>query len=412
VIFNVHRRCGNLADRQCPSPRRSTRLRVFGQPFWRGFVSVFNAGLCALLLSASGNVSAASHDGEHFDWSEGEAQPTQVGEISRHPTDMPRSADYRVYENGQFRERASNRSGPMTHEVHFDIQEVLTEVVKGTSLELWTFGGRIPGPMIRVRVGDYIDFHLHNPRTNRFSHNVDFHAVTGPGGGSDRLDTLPGSESRIKARLTMPGVYIYHCAFPDIPSHLSHGMYGLVVVEPEKGLPRVDHEYYLMQSEFYTEKGGGLAFPNLTGKGLLAFSGEYGNLEQPTFVVFNGRPEAIQGDRAIGVLGGPIRTGQTARFFVGNIGPNLASSFHMIGAMFNKVYVEGSFGVVNTDVQTTLIPSGGAVAVETKFEVPGDYPIIDHSIFRIHKGASATVHVEGAQNKSLFEPKGYSEGIR
>jgi nitrite reductase (NO-forming) len=227
-----------------------------------------------------------------------------------------------------------------------------------------------------------------------------------------RLDTLPGSESHLKAKLLMPGVFIYHCAFPDIPSHLSHGMYGLVVVEPVKGLPRVNHEYYLMQSEFYTQKGGSLAYPNLTGQGRLAFDGQYANLEQPTFVVFNGRPEAIYGQRAIGVLGGPIRTGETVRLFVGDIGPNLPSSFHMIGAMFDKVYVEGSFGLVNTDVQTTLIPSGGAVAVETKFVVPGDYLIVDHSIFRLHKGASAVVHVEGAENKSIFEPKGYSEGIR
>jgi len=300
----------------------------------------------------------------------------------------------------------------MTHEVHFDVQEVVADVVKGTSMEFWTFGGRIPGPMIRARVGDTIDFHLHNPKNSQFPHNVDFHAVTGPGGGSVRLDTLPGSESRLTAKLLVPGVFIYHCAFPDIPSHISHGMYGLVVVEPEKGLPRVDHEYYLVQSEFYTSKGGSLSYPNLAGEGRLAFDGQYGNLEQPTFVVFNGRPEAIHGSRAIGVLGGPIRTGETVRLFVGDIGPNLASSFHTIGEMFDKVYVEGSFGLVNTDVQTTLIPSGGAVAVETKFEVPGDYLIVDHSIFRLHKGAFATVHVEGAEDKSIFDPKGYSEGIR
>jgi nitrite reductase (NO-forming) len=177
--------------------------------------------------------------------------------------------------------------------------------------------------MIRARVGDSIDFYLRNPKSSQFPHNVDFHAVTGPGGGSVRLDTLPGSESHLKAKLLMPGVFIYHCAFPDIPSHLSHGMYGLVVVEPVKGLPRVNHEYYLMQSEFYTQKGGSLAYPNLTGQGRLAFDGQYANLEQPTFVVFNGRPEAIYGQRAIGVLGGPIRTGETVRLFVGDIGPNL-----------------------------------------------------------------------------------------
>jgi nitrite reductase (NO-forming) len=186
--------------------------------------------------------------------------------------------------------------------------------------------------------------------------------------------------------------------------HISHGMYGLLLVEPEEGLPAVDHEFYLMQSDFYTEMGGELGYQALENKGHLAYDGKYGNLEEPTFVVFNGRPEALTGERALGVYGEPINTGDTIRLFVGNIGPNLVSSFHVIGEIFDQVYVEGSFSLVNQYVQSTLVPAGGSVGVEMTMEVPGDYLIVDHSIFRIHKGALGAIHVEGPDNPEVYNP--------
>ena len=341
-----------------------------------------------------------------------QARPVDVDEISRHPTEMPEHANYTLYQDGAYQNPVT-RTGPITQEVHFTVREVVAEVVEGTTMEYWTFDGKVPGPMIRARVGDTIDFFLRNDAGNKMPHNVDFHAVTGPGGGSVRLDTAPGAESNLRVKLLNPGIYIYHCAFPDIPMHVAHGMYGLVVVEPEEGLPPVDHEYYLVQSEFYTDQGGKKAYVQLKNAGHLEYSGDLANLEEPTFIVFNGRPDAFTGDRALGVFNGDtIKTGETVRLFVGNIGPNLISSFHVIGEIFDRVYVEGSFDLVNKNVQTTLVPAGGAVGVEFTVEVPGDYIAVDHALFRIHKGALGVLRVEGPENPEVYQSITYSEGLR
>jgi nitrite reductase (NO-forming) len=181
-------------------------------------------------------------------------------------------------------------------------------------------------------------------------------------------------------------------------------MYGLIVVEPEGGLPAVDHEFYVMQHEFYTDRGGSLPAAALADAGHLPYSDAYGNEERPTFVMFNGRPGAITGERAIGKMGEPVNTGETVRLFVGNIGPNLISSFHVIGEIFDSVYVEGSFDLVNHNVQSTVIPCGGAAGVEFRVEVPGTYLLVDHAIFRTHKGAAGELVVGGEAEPGVFEP--------
>lgn len=334
-----------------------------------------------------------------------------IPEIGRDPRDMPDSPNYTLYQGGTW-SKPVKRTGPITITAHFEIKEGVAQVVDGTQLEYWTFDGAVPGPMIRAMVGDSLDFFLKNPATSMMPHDVDFHAVTGPGGGAVKLLTAPGAESELKVKLLHPGIYVYHCAFPDIPTHISHGMYGLIVVEPPGGLPKVDHEYYLMQSELYTDAGADKSAAELTNRGLLQFSATNGNLEEPTFVVFNGRPGSISGDRAMGMAkGDTIRTGDTVRLFVGNIGPNFTSSFHAIGEIFETVYVEGSFALENHDVQSTAIPAGGAVGVEFTVEVPGDYTLVDHAIFRIHKGASASLHVTGAARPDIYQSITYSKEL-
>ena len=361
---------------------------------------------------SSSAVAAVSTGSEAGSGASAPATDATYAEISRHPTAMPDSPNYTRYADGKWFDPVT-RTGPITINARFKVEEGVAEVLPGTTVDAWTFDGAIPGPMIRGMVGDTVDFFLENPADSMMPHNVDFHAVTGPGGGSVRLDTAPGAVSELRVKLLKPGVYVYHCAFPDIPTHISHGMYGLVVVEPEGGLPAVDHEYYVMQHEFYTDAGGSKSTTELENAGHLAFSGENGNLENPTFVVFNGRPAAVTGDRALGVYGDdPINVGDTARIFVGNIGPNLVSSFHVIGEMFDTVYVEGSFALQNHDVQTTLVPSGGAAAVELTFEVPGTYLMVDHSIFRVHKGAAGAIEVQGTDRPDVYAPVTYSEDVR
>ncbi len=275
------------------------------------------------------------------------------------------------------------RKSPAIVRVYIDVIEKEWEIAPGVIYKAWTFNGQVPGPFVRVRQGDILEVHLRNKEGNRNTHNIDFHAVTGPGGGAPILLTEPGKESIIRVKALNPGLYIYHCAAQPVPVHIANGLYGLVLVEPEEGLPRVDREYYVMQSEFYTEgqRGQKGTFGLNT---LLAFD------ENPTYVVFNGKVGSLSGE---GVL--KAKVGETVRLFVGNIGPNLVSSFHVIGEIFDKVYREGTLSNPDENIQSTLIPAGAATTVEFKLEVPGTYTLVDHSIFRIMKGALGFLEAEG-----------------
>jgi nitrite reductase (NO-forming) len=167
-------------------------------------------------------------------------------------------------------------------------------------------------------------------------------------------------------------------------------MYGLILVEPEGGLPPVDREFYVMESEFFAGE------PDA--KGVAAFDISKGLAEHPTYVVFNGREGGLMGANVL-----KAKVGETVRIYFGNIGPNGISSFHIIGEIFDKVYVGGGIGgTVNTGIQTTLVPSAGATIVEFKVDVPGAYTLVDHSIFRVAKGAIGQLVVEGPENPGVY----------
>jgi nitrite reductase (NO-forming) len=276
--------------------------------------------------------------------------------------------------------------------VNLEAKEYVGTLAKGVQYKFWSFNGTVPGPMIRVRQGDTVKVNLTNPRGNAFSHNIDLHAVNGPGGGA--LDVVyPGKEAAFEFKALVPGLYIYHCASPtpNIPTHIANGMYGLVLVEPEKGMPQVDKEFYVMESEFFTQPSDK--------DGFYVLSMEKGAAENADHVVFNGHAEALMGDNAL-----QARVGNRVRIYFGNIGPNSASSFHVIGEIFDKVYVEGAIGgAINRNVQTTLVPSAGAVIVEFKVDVPGSYVLVDHSIFRVFKGAIGLLNVTGPENPQIYK---------
>src|SRR5690606_34496770 len=144
------------------------------------------------------------------------------------------------------------RSGPMRHEVVLATVEREALLADGTTHRYWTFNGLTPGPFIRVKLGDTVDVVLESPSDSKFIHSVDLHAVTGPGGGAVSTQTLPGSQTGFSFKAINPGLYIYHCATPMVAHHISNGMYGMILVEPEGGLPEVDREFYVMQGELYT----------------------------------------------------------------------------------------------------------------------------------------------------------------
>ncbi len=282
--------------------------------------------------------------------------------------------------------------------VNLEILEEEGEMVDGVKYVYWTFGGTVPGSFIRTRVGDDVEFTLKNHPDNKLPHNIDLHAVTGPGGGAASSLVAPGHEVTFSFKTLHPGLYVYHCATAPVGMHVANGMYGLILVEPEGGLPPVDKEYYVMQGDFYT-KG------NYGEKGVQPFDMNKALKEQPDYVVFNGSVNALVNDNAI-----TAKVGETVRLFVGNGGPNLVSSFHVIGEIFDKVHVEGG-DLINENVQTTLIPAGGAAIVEMKVNVPGTLVLVDHSIFRaFNKGALGMLKVEGNENEKVFAGK-IKEGI-
>lgn len=283
--------------------------------------------------------------------------------------------------------------------VRLEVQEVVKELADGVEYTFWTFGGNVPGKFIRIREGDIVEFHLRNHPDNRNPHNIDLHAVTGPGGGANASFTAPGHETVFNFRAINPGLYVYHCATAPVGMHIANGMYGLILVEPQEGLPPVDREFYIMQGEFYT--AGKYGAP-----GLQPFDMEKALNEHPDYVVFNGNVAALTGDNAI-----QAQAGESVRLYIGNGGPNLVSSFHLIGEIFDRVYPEGGTSVVQENVQTTLVPAGGSTMVEFRLETTGTYILVDHSIFRaFNKGALGMLKASGNENKGIFAGQTY-EGI-
>ncbi len=279
---------------------------------------------------------------------------------------------------------------PMKLIVDMEIIEEEGEMADGVKYVYWTFGGTVPGSFIRARVGDEIEFTLKNHPDNKLPHNIDLHAVTGPGGGASSSLVAPGQEKTFSFKALNPGLFVYHCATAPVGMHIANGMYGLILIEPEGGLPPVDKEYYVMQGDFYTQGKYGA-------QGLQPFDMNKAIEENADYVVFNGKVGALIGDGAL-----TSKVGETVRIYMGNGGPNLVSSFHVIGEIFDKVWVEGA-DLINHNVQTTLVPAGGAVIVEFKTDVPGSLVLVDHSIFRaFNKGALGILKVEGEENKTIY----------
>ncbi len=283
-------------------------------------------------------------------------------------------------------------SEPKLHRVRIQAKELDGTLADGTTYRYWTFDGTVPGPMLRVRVGDTVELTLENAADSEIAHNIDLHAVNGPGGGAEATMVRPGEERTFRFKALHPGLFVYHCAAPHVPTHIAMGMYGLILVEPQGGLPPVDKEFYIVQGEIYAN-----APPRV--RGHAEFSEEGLRSENPHYVVFNGQFQALSGDHAL-----KASVGDRVRVFVGNAGPNLVSSFHVIGEIFDVVHKEGGTDAIH-NIQTTLIPAGGATWVEFTIDVPGEYILVDHSISRsIDKGALAVLLAEGAESTEIFDP--------
>jgi nitrite reductase (NO-forming) len=276
--------------------------------------------------------------------------------------------------------------------VELETVEVEARLDEHTTYPFWTFNGRVPGPFVRVRVGDTVEVHLKNNENSVMMHNVDFHAVNGPGGGAGATSANPGETHQFTFKALNPGLFVYHCAVPPVAMHISSGMYGLILVEPEEGLKPVDHEFYVMQGELYTEEAFGTA-------GLLTQSYDKLINERPEYFVFNGHVGALTDHYPL-----KAKVGETVRIFFGVGGPNFTSSFHVIGEIFDRAYQLGSVTSPPIDnVQSISVPPGSANIVEFKLEVPGRYVLVDHALSRAERGLAGYLIVEGDPNTEVFD---------
>ena len=304
------------------------------------------------------------------------AKPVTVTEISRAASDVPRPI---------------TRSTPTTVVVTLETKEVVAKLDDGQTYNYWTFDGTVPGPMLRVRVGDTVELHIKNAPGDVMQHSIDLHAVNGPGGGSGATAVSPGQDAKLIFKALSPGLFVYHCATAPIPMHIINGMFGMILVEPVGGLPKVDREFYVMQSELYTTTPFGTP-------GQHDFSNEKLLAESPDYVLFNGRVGALTGAGAL-----TAKVGETVRIYFG-VGGFVDSNFHIIGEIFDRVYPEGALGQPLENVQTTLVPAGGATAVEFRLNVPGRYLLVDHALPRaLNRGAAGYLEVEGAPDPSVFD---------
>jgi nitrite reductase (NO-forming) len=282
--------------------------------------------------------------------------------------------------------------GPRRVKVELETVEVTGNLADGATYRYWTFNQKVPGPFIRVRVGDTVEVRLKNDDDSIMMHNVDFHAVTGPGGGAKATDAGPGESRGFEFTAINPGLFVYHCAVPMAAQHIANGMYGMILVEPEGGLPKVDREFYVMQGEIYTEQ-------KLGSKGELTESYDKLLAERPEYFVFNGAALALAKDKPL-----KAKTGETVRIFFGVGGPNYTSSFHVIGEVFERVYNLGSFTTSPMrDVQTTTVPPGGATVVDIKLEVPGKFMLVDHALSRVERGLAGVLEVSGPDNPDIYK---------
>ncbi len=280
--------------------------------------------------------------------------------------------------------------GGQVRELYLETTEVLSEIAPGITFNYWTFNNTVPGPMFRIREGDIVKVTIKNSEYNLHHHNVDFHAATGPGGGGAVSVVKPGESKEFTFKALNPGLFVYHCAVPNMAVHMAHGMYGLILVEPKEGLPAVDKEFYVMQGEIFTTGAIGR-------QGLQAFDAKKMMNGVPSYITFNGRPNGVVGKMQAEV-------GDTIRMYVGNGGVVHNSSFHVVGEIFDTVYPEASMGgAMFKNVQTTNVPAGGSTIVEFTVDYPGTYVLVDHALMRTDKGAWGTIEVAGEADPSIFD---------
>lgn len=270
------------------------------------------------------------------------------------------------------------------HHVRLDVNHKTVEVFDNVKMSLWAFGDDVPGPTIHVREGDKVVFTLTNRSSEQagftlpMPHSIDFHAaMVSP---QDKYRTIdPGQTLTFEWTANYPGVFMYHCATTMVLQHLAKGMYGMTVVEPKGGYPtKVEREYALVQSEFYPKK-------TPDADGTYDTDMEAVEMKHPTYVTFNGRFQRhIQEPLA-------AKPGERVRLYVLNAGPNDTSSFHVIGTIFDRVWVDGNPANEFRGLQTFLLGASNGAIFEFVIPEKGQYVFVDHEFADAHHGAMGVI---------------------
>ncbi|MFJ8597975.1 multicopper oxidase domain-containing protein [Streptomyces shenzhenensis] len=271
---------------------------------------------------------------------------------------------------------ATRGASPQLHKRTITVKEVTREVAPGVRQKLWTFDGTAPGPVLRGRVGDTFEITLVNDGS--IGHSIDFHAgALAPNGPMRTIK--PGESLTYRFTATRSGVWMYHCSTMPMSLHIANGMFGAVIIDPP-GLPAVDREYVLVQSEFYLGKQGGTADPAKV------------NAKDYDMVAFNGCANQYDHDPLT------AEPGERVRIWVLAAGPNEPSAFHVVGGQFDTVFREGAYdlrpgGSRSGGAQILdLAPASGGF-VELSFPEAGDYPFVTHIMSDAERGAHGVFHV-------------------
>lgn len=313
------------------------------------------AGMTGAVAVAGGTVESGDSHG-------GPAPVTDVPADPNVPAYFPRDA------------AAPDRLLGRTHDINLVMYEKLMTIADGYQQAVWTFGDSVPGPVIRVRVGDTVRIHLINPASNKLPHSIDFHSSLVA--WNDEMTSIqPGEEKLYEFRAEYAGVWMYHCGTSPALHHIANGMYGMMIVEPEGGLSKVDQEFAIVQSEWYLGPQGQPASLEKAGAAAPA----------PDFILFNGVANQYK-DHPI-----QIATGKRVRLFILNAGPSIDSSFHIVGTIFDRVVKEGvELRVGNAghygSQAVDLAPAQGAF-VEFTMAEDGLYPIVTHAFNFVGRGA-------------------------
>jgi len=274
-------------------------------------------------------------------------------------------------------------------EVQLDTTHKIIEIAPGVKFSAWTFGGQVPGPTVRARVGDKIRFTMTNRSDEPvpgmqvvaapMMHSMDFHAaMVSP---QDKYRSIaPGQTITFEFTANYPGIFMYHCGTPMILEHIASGMYGAVVVEPRDGYPtKVDREYVIVQSEFYAKPDPGKR--KVGGAPLYVLDGDHLRASRPTHTVFNGTHN--------GMVKKPLaaKPGERVRLYVLNVGPSKTSSFHVVGTIFDRVWFEGNPDNQFRGMQTVLLGSSNSAIVEFVIPENGSYIMVDHHFANASQGA-------------------------